>query len=66
MSAQRAVREWSGETKNRAHDFHSQFEYSALGHVMDFVLFKKTKTPSNKKVEISTIGSNYHIEINPR
>lgn len=24
------------------------------------------QTPSNKKVEISTIASNYHIEINPR
>ena len=24
------------------------------------------QTPSNKKVEISTIASNYHIEVNPR
>ena len=23
-------------------------------------------TPSNKKIEISTISSNYHIEVNPR
>ena len=23
-------------------------------------------TPSNKKVDISTISSNYHIEVNPR
>ena len=29
-----------------------------------FIFFDQT--PSNKKIEMSTIGSAYHLEVNPR
>ena len=29
------------------------------------LIFVKTQTPSQKSIEITTIASNYHIELNP-
>lgn len=36
------------------------------GHVIVFPFHSTGQAPSKKKIEINTIASNYHLEVNPR
>lgn len=37
-----------------------------MSHACTMIILIHAQTPSKKKIEISSIASNYHVEINPR
>lgn len=59
------LRELYGSGAERLRVEHMDFTVSHVNVQLD-VFDGSLQTPSKKKLEISTVSSNHHIEINPR
>ncbi len=64
-TSERTLWAWSGEAAHGASEFYSKDRKCLMLNCYSFYLIIFKQTPSNKKIEVMTVASNYHIEVNP-